>query len=131
MQKQKLGKNPLLTFIATFQEYGTDSSYLGSCFHIEGKTKDVVIPSSILRRNFPQAKTNTRLKIQFYPWEVDIGRTIWFKDYRPCGEMCYTFSRRGKVIQSMLPYPLQKYLKKNLGIKNGDTIRVKIAVTAI
>lgn len=125
MKPVKLGKRPVLTFVATL-----DKSM--SAFSIEGQNPlHDKIPSAILRRNFPQAKTNTRLKIQFYPWEVDVGRTIWFRNYGHDGELCYTFSRRGKVIQSPLPSHLQKYLKTALSINSGDVVKYKIAVTAI
>lgn len=125
---QKLGKKPLFTFTATFNpNLHLPYKHNGSYFHIEGN--NCLIPSSILRRNFPQAKTNTRLKIQFYPWEIDIGRTIWLKlNY---GNLFYTFSRKGKVITSSIPYPLQKFLVNNLGIKDGNKIKLKISVTTI
>lgn len=119
---QKLGKRAILTFTATFDEYT-------SVFKIEG-SKYAYIPSAMLRRNFPQAKTNTRLKIQFYPWEVDVGRTIWFYK-NGADEVYYTFSRRGKVIKSVMPVDLQKFLKTNLGVGNYETKKLKIAVTAI
>jgi len=125
---QKFGKKPLLTFVATHE----DNYTWGSCFRIEGESADRVIPSAILRRNFPQAKTNTRLKIQFYPWEVDVGRTIWLKDCRPYfSDLNYTFSRRGKVINSEMPSSLQAFLGIKLGIKSGDKAKFKIVVTAI
>ena len=129
MNKQKLGKRSILTFLAILKPFGTEPSHLGSCFRIEGQNKPYVIPSGILRRNFPQAKTNTRLKVQFYPWEVDVGRTIWFRNHR--GALYYTFSRRGKIIDSYLPSSMQNFLKRNLKIKSGDTVRLKIVVTAI
>jgi hypothetical protein len=131
----KMGKKPLLTFNALFHEWMPSPSYLGSSFVIEGASKfwggKPAFPSAMLRRNFPQAKTNTRLKIEFYPWEVDVGRTIWFRDYRPNGHLNYTFSRRGKLVASEIPMPLQMFLRKNLGIKNGDTLKLKIVVTPI
>jgi hypothetical protein len=120
-------KQPLLTFISLFKN--NRSILPKSCFQIEGEKPCCFIPSAILRRNFPQAKTNTRLKVQFYPWEIDVGRTIWFKD--DTWEIYYTFSRRGKVVRSPLPYKLQTLLKNSLGIKDGEKIKLKISVTAI
>ena len=133
---QKLGKKPLLTFIATYKD--NTAIGIGSHFMIEGKNAS--IPSVMLRRNFPQAKTNTRLKIQFYPWEIDVGRTIWFRNCLLYGstlfgskipELYYTFSRRGKVIQSTLPYGFQKFLRKNLSLKSGSITKLKMVVMAI
>jgi len=122
----KIGKKPKLTFIATLDEKD-------SLFYVEGM-KDVYIPSYILRRNFPQAKTNTRLKIQFYPWEVDIGRTIWLHavvSYN--GEMLtYTFSRKGKIVSSLFPsYFFQSFLREKLLIRDHDVVRFKMVVTGI
>lgn len=128
----KLGKKPLLTFIATHQgrNFG-----LGSCFQIEGISTVCIIPSAMLRRNFPQAKTNTRLKIQFYPWEVDVGRTIWFRRFQKWNatyqELYYTFSRRGKIIASYIPSNTQEFLMKALGINPGSKAKYKMVVTAI
>lgn len=123
----KLNKRALLTFNALLTN--TDFCSIGSCFHIEGKNSKYVIPSAMLRRNFPQAKTNTRLKIQIFPWAVDVGRTIWFK--RDALFICYTFSRSGKSVTSNMPDYFAEFLIRNLSIRPWTKERFKMVVTAI
>lgn len=122
-------KKPLLTFNLIYKE---KEMYCPSRFQIEGKSKEYFINSGMLRRNFPQAKTNTRLKIQFYPWEIDVGRTIWLKqegNYNT--DLFYTFSRKGKVIETKFIDKTATFLKKSLSIGKNKSIKFKMVAKAI
>jgi len=101
----------------------------GSHFKVEG-TKTTIFPSAMIRRNFPQAKTFTRLEVNFHKFEIDKGRTLWLK-CDPYGELTYTFSRRGKVINSELPVSAQIFLRKTLHIRKNLTLKIKMAVDNI
>jgi len=102
---------------------------IGSHFKVEN-SKTTYFPSAMIRRNFPQSKTFTRLQVNLHRFEVDKGRTLWLR-CNPFGELTYTFSRRGTLINSALPTTAQVFLKSILSIQKNSITKIKMSLINI